>query len=99
MINTEAEVKLIGSYFFLSLIHLLIFFFTPLFADFGNSSTYKLTQKKLVGTLQYISPEMIGQGRVDGGIDIWAVGMSLIGFFSFSFLSLSFFPLSLCFSS
>ena len=89
MINTAGEVKLI---------------------DFGQATTIRLTQKKVMGIMQvkgegeregkreregkerekekvcltqhqqYASPEMMARGKLDGGMDIWALGMSMIGF-------------------
>eukprot|EP00008_Paramoeba_atlantica_P008300 CAMPEP_0201480170 /NCGR_PEP_ID=MMETSP0151_2-20130828/4711_1 /ASSEMBLY_ACC=CAM_ASM_000257 /TAXON_ID=200890 /ORGANISM="Paramoeba atlantica, Strain 621/1 / CCAP 1560/9" /LENGTH=487 /DNA_ID=CAMNT_0047861947 /DNA_START=31 /DNA_END=1494 /DNA_ORIENTATION=- len=46
--------------------------------DFGLATTYRLTQNKIVGILQYISPEMMTREPLDGGVDIWALGMSMI---------------------
>mmetsp|Transcript_7906 Transcript_7906/g.11943 ORF Transcript_7906/g.11943 Transcript_7906/m.11943 type:complete len:502 (-) Transcript_7906:97-1602(-) len=46
--------------------------------DFGQATTIRLTQKKVMGIMQYASPEMMARGKLDGGMDIWALGMSMI---------------------
>jgi serine/threonine-protein kinase len=49
--------------------------------DFGIAradSTPKLTQTGMViGTLEYLSPEQLGEGRADERSDIWALGIML----------------------
>ena len=44
--------------------------------DFGWSSFYRNQMKKtFCGTLDYLSPEMLGNNEYDSSVDVWSIGV------------------------